>query len=253
MKLALFGYGRMGRAVEEVAKERGHQITAALDVDSNAGGRGITAKSLGGARVAVDFSRADAVLDNVRKAAALGVGVVVGTTGWEGQAKEVEAAVQKAGTGLLVAPNFSIGMLLFSRVVEVAAHIANGLDDYDVHLREAHHRHKTDHPSGTARRLAEILVRVLDRKEGWETILPDGEAVDPRVLQVAVTRSGEILGLHEIVLEGPDDRILLRHEALSRKGLARGAVLAAEWLEGRAGIHTLADLMDDLLSGRAPA
>jgi 4-hydroxy-tetrahydrodipicolinate reductase len=179
--------------------------------------------------------------------------MVVGTTGWEERGKEVEAAVQKAGSGLLVAPNFSIGMLLFSRLVEVAGHIANGLDDYDVHLREAHHRHKTDHPSGTARRLADLLLRVVERKERWETSLPAGQAVDPAVLQVAVTRAGEILGVHEVALEGPDDRILLRHEALSRQGFARGAVLAAEWMEGRTGIFTLADFMDDLLSGRAPA
>jgi len=253
MKLALFGYGRMGHAVEEIAKERGHEITAILDVEANEGGRGITAEALAGARIAVDFSTSRAVADNVRSAAALGVGVVVGTTGWEERSKEVEAIVRSAGTGLLVAPNFSIGMLLFSRLVEVAAHIANGLEDYDVHLRESHHRHKSDHPSGTARRLAEILVRILDRKDGWDIALTDGRPVDPRSLQVGVTRSGEILGLHEIGLEGPDDRILLRHEALSRKGFARGAVMAAEWLEGRTGVHTLTDLMDDLLSGHRPA
>jgi 4-hydroxy-tetrahydrodipicolinate reductase len=253
MKLALFGYGRMGQAVAEMARERGHEITATLDVDTNPGGKGITVEALGGALVAVDFSTADAVVANVKKAAALGVGVVVGTTGWEAHADEVEAAVSKAGTGLLVAPNFSMGMLLFSRLVEVAAHIADGLEDYDVSLREAHHRHKSDHPSGTARRLAEILVRVLERKERWEITLPDGKSVDPNVLQVAVTRAGEILGVHDVSLEGPDDRILLRHEALSRKGFARGAVLAAEWLEGRTGIHTLTDLMDDLLSARRPA
>jgi len=252
MKIALFGYGRMGRAVEAVATERSHVITARLDDVSNADGTGVTDEALSGARMAIDFSTADAVLPNVRAAATLGVDVVVGTTGWESDREAVEAAVREAGTGLLHAPNFSIGMLFFTRLVEAAARMANGLTDYDVHLFEAHHRHKTDHPSGTARRLADVLVQGLERKHAWTLDLEEGSRHDPSSLQVSVVRSGEIPGIHEVAFDGPDDTIQLRHEARSRTGFARGAVLAAEWLEGRPGVHTMDDLMNELLARPAP-
>jgi 4-hydroxy-tetrahydrodipicolinate reductase len=247
MKLALFGYGRMGREVEELARERGHHVTVTLDEFSNPDGKGITEDALAGATVAVDFSTASAVLPNVRRASALGISVVVGTTGWEEDLRSVEAAVREAGTGLLFAPNFSIGMLLFSRIVQGAARLVNPFEELDVHLHEAHHRYKTDHPSGTARRLAEILVRELARKDRWTAELVEGVSIDPGTLQVAVTRAGEIPGIHEVGIEGPDDRILLRHEARSRRGFAQGALLAAQWLDGRSGVFTMDDLVNDLL------
>jgi 4-hydroxy-tetrahydrodipicolinate reductase len=247
MKLALFGYGRMGRAVESVARERGHEVTSMLDDVTNPEGRGISAESVGGATLAVDFSTAEAVLPNVRRATELGMGLVIGTTGWERDREAVEAEVLEADTALIHSPNFSVGMLFFTRLVDVAARMANGLEDYDVHLWEAHHRHKTDHPSGTARRLADTLVQRLERKQSWSLGLQEGEAHPPHTLQVSVTRAGEIPGTHEVGFEGPDDRIQLRHEARNRMGFARGAVLAAEWLEGRRGIFTMSDLMDDLL------
>jgi 4-hydroxy-tetrahydrodipicolinate reductase len=248
MKLALIGSGRMGREVEAVALERGHEITARLDSRNNAGGAGITRDGVAGAGIAIDFSTSHAVPANALAAAALGLGLVIGTTGWEDHLAEVEAAVREAGTGLLHAPNFSIGMLLFMRVVDEAARLVNGLDDFDVHLSEAHHRHKIDHPGGTARRLAETLVARVDRKRGWSTKLQQGHAVDPDLVQISVTRAGDIAGVHTVGLDGPDDRIELRHEARNRRGFARGAVVAAEWLEGRTGIFTL----DDLLEARTP-
>lgn len=243
MKLALLGYGRMGRAVHGVATERGHEVTAILDVAENPGGAGVTKEALAGATVAIDFSAASAVLPNVRRAAALGVGVVVGTTGWEGDRKAVEAVVREAGTGLLAAPNFSVGVLLFTRLVEAAARLVDPLEEFDVHLAEIHHRLKADHPGGTARALAELLVRELDRKTGWTERLPEGP-IDPALLQISVGRVGEAPGTHVVTLDGPHDRIELRHEAKSRTGFAVGAVLAAEWLEGRSGIFTMSDLME---------
>lgn len=251
MKLALFGFGRMGRAVREIAEARGHEVTAALDDTSNPDASGVTDSGLNGARMAIDFSVAEAVEPNVRKAAALGVNVVVGTTGWESSRAEIESIVSRAGTGLLWAPNFSVGMLLFRRIVRVAAKMVDRLDDYDVHLWEAHHRHKTDHPGGTARALADDLVSALRAKTGWSTELSEGWSVDPATLQVSVARVGEVPGVHGVGIDGPDDRIELEHRARSRTGFARGAVLAAEWLEGRAGVYTMDDLMDELL-GASP-
>jgi len=246
MKLALFGYGRMGRAVEEVARQRGHQITSILDEHSNPEGRGISERSLAGADVAIDFSSAGAVLPNVAAAAGLGTAVVVGTTGWEENLSVVERIVRDSGTGLLYAPNFSVGMLTFARLVRRAGELANALDGYDVHLFEAHHRHKVDHPGGTARLLAQILLDTIDRKERWSTDLHEGRPVPPELLQVSVARVGEVAGVHEVGIDGPDDRIVLRHEARGRLGFARGAVLAAEWLAGRSGIFTMEDLMEEL-------
>lgn len=249
MKLAILGYGRMGHAIEAVARERGHEIVAVLDMEGNRHGEGISSSTLKGTEVAIDFSTAEAVLPNVRSCARIGVDVVVGTTGWEADRGEVERTVRGSGTALLHSPNFSVGMLFFVRVVEEAARLANRLEGYDVHLSETHHRHKKDHPGGTARSLAEILVREFDRKNGWSTSLTDGTPVDPAVLQVSVARVGEVPGIHEIGLESADDRILLRHEARGRTGFARGAVLGAEWLRGKAGIHTMEEFMKDLFDG----
>jgi 4-hydroxy-tetrahydrodipicolinate reductase len=248
VKLALFGTGRMGREVEAVALERGHEITARLNRGNNVNGTGITRSSIAGAGIAIDFSTSDAVPANALAATGLGLDLVIGTTGWDDHRAEVEAAVREAGTGLLYAPNFSLGVLLFMRIVDEAARLVNGVEDFDVHLSEAHHRHKIDHPGGTARRLAESLVERVDRKRGWSTKLPQGHAVDPDLVQISVTRAGDIAGTHIVGFDGPDDRIELRHEARSRRGFARGAVLAAEWLEGRTGIFTL----DDLLDARTP-
>lgn len=247
MKLALFGYGRMGRVVEEIAPQRGHEIALILDELSNEDGSGITEEALHGARMAIDFSTAAAVATNICKAAKLGVSVVVGTTGWEEDRDTAYETVREAGTGLLVAPNFSIGMLLFERIVEAAARMVNRVDGYDVHLWEKHHRHKVDHPGGTARRLADLLVDTLAQKTGWTTKLEQGFTVDPRQLQVAVSRVGEVPGMHGVGIEGPDDRIELLHEARNRRGFGRGALVAAEWLEGRSGLFTMADVLEDML------
>ena len=252
MKLALFGYGRMGQAAEAIAVQRGHKVALVLDEFSNRSGSGITEAALDGAQMAVDFSIAAAVHENVRRASELGVSVVVGTTGWDGERDAVEAMAHAAKTGLLWAPNFSVGMLLFMRVVRLAARLANRVEEYDVHLAEAHHRHKTDHPSGTARRLAALVLEELDRKSSWTAELQDGVPFDAEQLQLSVARVGSVPGVHSLGLEGPDDRIELRHEARSRVGFARGAVLAAEWLEGRSGVFTMDDVMEDLLGQALP-
>lgn len=249
MKLALFGYGRMGRVVEEIAPQRGHEVALILDEFSNPDGSGITAEALDGARMAIDFSTAAAVGTNIRRAAQLGVSVVVGTTGWEEDREGAEGIVREAGTGLLVAPNLSVGMLLFTRIVQAAARMVNRVEDYDVHLWEKHHRHKVDHPSGTARRLADLLVETLDQKDGWTTRLEAGYTMDPKQLQVAVSRVGEVPGVHGVGIEGPDDHIELVHEARTRNGFARGALVAAEWLEGRSGVFTMTDVLEDMLGG----
>lgn len=232
----------MGRAVEALALERGHQIVARLERDDDVAG------GLGEADVAVEFTTPDAVVDNVRTAASLGVPIVVGTTGWYARMDEARAAVEDAGTGLVWAPNFSLGVQLFFRLAREAGRLADALEEYDVAVHEAHHRHKLDHPSGTARRLADLLVEAIGRKQRWEEGPFEG-APDPAVLEVTSSRAGEVPGTHVVALDGPDDRVELRHEARGRNGFARGAVLAAEWIRDRTGFHDIDDMLADRFGG----
>jgi 4-hydroxy-tetrahydrodipicolinate reductase len=242
MKVALVGYGRMGRAVEQAAEARGHEVVARIDLDTNSEGRGITAETLNGADVAVEFSVPEAAPANIAALAGCGADTVSGTTGWYDRLEDVRAAVEAAGSGLIYAPNFSLGMQLFFRVVRLAARLSDDLEGYDAYVLEAHHRHKKDHPSGTARRLAEILLAELSAKERWELGAPEGP-IDAEALQVTAVRAGEIPGTHTVGLDGLDDRIELRHEARGRAGFARGALAAAEWIRGRSGIFTLEDML----------
>ena len=240
MKLALVGYGKMGRTVEKLAVERGHEVVA--KIDPVLGTSNIGADTLGGADVAIEFTVPGSAVDNIAALAAAGVNTVVGTTGWQERMDEATAAVTRAGSGMIHATNFSLGVNLFLRLARTAARMVNTLDEYDVHVREAHHRHKVDHPSGTAITLADILIEELARKESWAATLPDG-GPRPQVLYVASERVGEIAGSHFVGLEGPDDRIELRHEARTRAGFARGAVVAAEWIQGKSGVFTLDDML----------
>ncbi len=240
MKIALVGYGRMGRTVEEVALERGHEIVARIDPALES--REVTADSLDDAEVAIEFSVPGAVTRNIGAIAEAGVDAVVGTTGWDAGMEKAVSAVEAGGIGLIHAPNFSLGVHLFLRLARSAGKLVNTLEEYDVHLWEAHHRHKVDHPSGTALRMAELLLEELDRKARWSEAPPDA-APDAHVLYVASHRAGETPGTHVLGLEGPDDRIELRHEAGGRRGFARGALEAAEWIRGQSGVFTLEDML----------
>jgi len=240
VKITLVGYGRMGHAIEAIALERGHEISARVDLDDEPDYEGRTAGD-----VAIEFTHAEAVVENVRRIAAAGMDLVVGTTGWYGRLDEVRATVERAGTGLVYAPNFSVGVHVLFRVAAHLGRLVGRLDEYDVHVQEAHHRHKVDHPSGTARYLAELLVDSIGGKERWAEGPPEG-AADPGTLWVSTIRAGEVPGTHVVAAEGPDDRIELRHEARGRAGFARGAVAAAEWIRGRSGVFTVNDMLADL-------
>jgi 4-hydroxy-tetrahydrodipicolinate reductase len=243
VKLALIGYGRMGHAVEAAAGARRHEIVARLDE-----GDGIDRKSLAGADVAIDFTLPAAVVDNARRVADAGVDLVIGTTGWYDRTEEVRSAVRAAGIGCLWSPNFSLGVQLFFRLAGAAARLADALEEYDVYVHEAHHRHKVDHPSGTALRLAEVLLKSIGRKTSWQEGPPEGQP-DPSVLWITAIRAGEIPGTHEVGLEGPADSIVLRHTARGREGFASGAVAGAEWVKGRKGFFG----MDEMLAERLGA
>lgn len=244
MKLALIGYGRMGHAVEEVAQERGHDVVARLDLDDP-----ITQASLAGAQVAIDFTLPDAVVANAHRVVEAEVSLVIGTTGWYESMDEVRAAFQSAGSGCIWAPNFSLGVQLFLRLAREAGRLADVLEEYDVHIHEAHHRHKVDHPSGTAIHLAEVLLETLGRKTSWREEPAEG-VPDPAVLWVSSARTGEVPGTHEVVLEGPADSVVVRHTARGRDGFARGAVAAAEWVKGKKGFFSIDDMLAERFGPR---
>ena len=248
MNLVLLGDGRMGHAVRTQAEERGHAVVAMLgggalgDMDAEA-----LARKVGRADAVIDFTVAAQVERSVAGCAAAGVPLVIGTTGWSEQAEAVLEPARERDAPVLYGPNFSVGVHVFLRVVQRAAALLDGLDDYDVHLHEEHHRYKVDHPSGTARRLADALIHELDRKRGWNRGPPDGSAADTSMLQVTSVRAGEIPGTHTVAAEGPYDSIELRHTARGRDGFASGAVWGAEWLQGQSGIHTFEDALDAFL------
>jgi 4-hydroxy-tetrahydrodipicolinate reductase len=237
MRIALLGYGKMGREVEAAARAQGHEITAVLDDAA-----GATRGSLEDAEVAVDFTTPDAALGNIQRACALGLDLVVGTTGWYNRLDEAKAAVNRAETGLVWAPNFSLGVHLFVRLAQQAGRLLDALEEYDVAVHETHHRHKVDHPSGTAIRLADVLVDAVGRKGRWEAGPPEGRP-DPDVLWVTSSRVGEVPGTHVVSLEGPDDSVELKHTARGRSGFARGAVAAAAWIRGRKGVYGIEEML----------
>lgn len=245
MRIAVVGPGRMGSEVAAMAREEGHEVVTILGRADE-----ITPATLGDAEVAVEFTLPQAAPTVLPALARAGIDAVSGTTGWSERLPEVRQAVEEAGTGLIHAPNFSIGVAVFRRWLRIAARDLDGLPDYDVALHEVHHTRKLDAPSGTARLLAETMLEETGRWKRW--VLASGEgregAVDPEALRITAERVGWVPGTHEIVLDGPDDQIVLRHQARSRRGFARGALAAAGWIRGRRGVFTLDDMLDDRLT-----
>ena len=237
MKIALVGHGRMGREVERVALTRGHEICAVFDVDAPLE----EGSSLNMASVLIDFSLADAVLGVLKAAARAGIPVVEGTTGWDGAMAEVRSIPNLT---MIHSPNFSIGVYQFMQLARRAGALLGSLG-YDCYVHEFHHRGKADSPSGTARKLASILLDTLPEKQ---RVLEDNcnRRIERDELQISSARVGRIPGIHEVGFDSESDTIVLRHEAHGREGLARGAVLAAEWIVNRTGIFSMDQFMDSL-------
>jgi len=248
VKLALVGYGRMGHEVEACAAPRGHEVLMTLDAASNAGGTGITASTFAEVQAAIDFSRPDAVLDNVDAATRVNVPLIIGTTGWDDRLDEVRSLVRERDGAIVHAANFSVGANLFFRLAEYATRIFDPFDDYDPYVVEHHHRHKVDAPSGTARHLAQRVLDASSRKQVVQEGNPVG-AIDHDALHVASVRAGSAFGEHRVGFDGSADAVQLVHTARGRRGFAHGALLAAEWIVGRTGLFEFADVLDDISGG----
>ena len=220
-KLAIVGYGKMGKLIEQLAPEYDFQVALKLDEFNNAEGAGLIARNFAGIDVAIEFSIPAAVPGNVEGIAALGVPLVVGTTGWLEHIDRVKRAIEVHNTGLVWSPNFSIGVNVFFRLVAEAARLLAAEPGYGAWAWEIHHAAKKDAPSGTLLKLAEEM-----KKAGYA-----------RHIDVGTNRAGTIPGTHEIGFDSGADTITLRHTARSREGFARGALKAAQWIIGKKGFH----------------
>jgi len=248
MKIALIGYGRMGKRIAELASERvaDFDVVAIIDpIAKEATAKEITKENLHGAEVAIDFTTPEVILDNIKKIAKTKTNLVIGTTGWYDQLKKAKKIVDDNNIGMLYASNFSIGIQAFFRIVRAAAKIMNCLDDYDIFASEIHHRNKLDSPSGTALSLGEILLKEIERKDTLVTNRLD-RAPKPKELHLMSLRGGEVPGIHEAYFDSSADMIRLTHTARNRDGFALGALFAAKWIKNKKGLFNAEEWIEDL-------
>jgi len=237
MKIALIGYGKMGKEIEKIAVERGHTIVSIIDMDNVNDFESPQFKS---ADVAIEFSRPDSAYDNYKKCFAANVPVVSGTTGWLEHLNDIKQACEGGKQTFFYASNYSLGVNIFFALNKHLAKIMNKFSDYNVRMEETHHIHKLDAPSGTAITLAEGIIEEIDKKQRWNL---EKEEL-PSDIAIHCIREGEIPGIHEVIYESFSDVISIKHDSKNRKGLALGAVLAAEFTCGKKGFLT----MDNMLS-----
>ena len=248
MKIAIIGYGKMGRMIEQTARARGHEIVSIIDKDNR---QDFDSEAFASADVAIEFTSPTAAYDNYLKAFAKGVKVVSGSTGWmKDHGDDVRRLCAEGGHTLFWASNFSVGVAIFSAVNRYLAKIMNGFPQYSVSMEETHHVHKLDAPSGTAITLAEDIIDNLDRKDKWvkgTLLAPDGSLTGSSKCaddEIAINsiRRGEVPGIHTVAYDSEADSITITHDAHSRKGFALGAVLAAEFTADHSGLLTISDM-----------
>ncbi len=243
MNIALIGHGKMGREIERICSERKNvSITKIFTEQNNLRGMALTAQALKEVDVCIDFSTPASVVNHVEAVVECGKNIVVGTTGWYSELPKVKKLVQKAKTGLVYSPNFSLGMNIFFQMLASAARYFDRYDMYDVAIHETHHNAKADSPSGTALALGEIILQHIRSKK--EMIIETAhKPLKPSDLHITSTRIGNIVGTHRVMFDSPGDTIELTHTAKDRSGFALGALVAAEWLKDRKGVFTMKDVL----------
>ncbi len=242
LKIALIGYGKMGKKIEQIALHKGHSISFKFDIDCPLS-KDIPPDQVD---VFIDFTIPNAVVGNLKTIAHLQKPVVIGTTGWDKNLVDVKKVVEENDLGLIHAPNFSVGINLFFKIIEFSAELFNHFDDYDVFIHELHHRQKLDSPSGTALQLGNIVIDKIRRKSDILRLVSAGK-IEPEQLHISSTRVGSVPGTHTIGYDSEADILELKHTARNRSGFASGAVLAAEWIIDKKGIFTLDDLINNML------
>jgi 4-hydroxy-tetrahydrodipicolinate reductase len=227
MRVLLVGHGKMGRMIESLAPEYGCEVAGVVDPQSPSHGGPIDSDRWRSVDVAIDFTTPDAVQTNVPALAKLGVSIVLGTTGWQQHEAALRRAIEEAGVGIVAAPNFSAGVVLFDAIVARAARLASSQTQLAAWIHEAHHGTKKDAPSGTALQLKRTMEGA-----GWS-----------RPIDVSATRAGYIPGVHTVGFDLPAESITLTHSARDRSAFARGALIAAGWVRGRRGWFTMHDVL----------
>lgn len=255
LRIALSGYGRMGKEVEKAALAAGHRIACRID---NPQDWEQASENLKKSDVVIDFSSPSCVTENISRCYDLHLPVVVGTTGWDSRKQEIEDRCRREGQSLLSDSNFSIGVHLFLATAGFLAALMEQQPQYEAAIEETHHVHKLDKPSGTAISLARKVLSRMDRYDRWEAmdgnapartgsdpVPPQGKSPEaaPGAIPVKSFREGETVGIHNLLFESGADCICLRHQAKSRQGFALGAIRAAEWLIGRKGAFSMADML----------
>ena len=231
MKFALLGYGKMGKAIEQIALERGHEIVCKIDINLAEG-------KLQEADAAINFSIPNAAVDNITSALHQAVPVVCGTTGWLDAFPQVTQPAMENNTAFLYASNFSVGVNLFFKLNKILAQIMHPQKEYSVSMQETHHIHKLDAPSGTAISLAEGIIENSDLKQ-WKMNEGTKDSIT-----IQSYRKGEVPGIHNVKYESLIDEITIEHKAYNRIGFAQGAVIAAEWIVGKKGIFKMEDVLN---------
>lgn len=237
----------MGKTIAGLAEEQGMEVVSTIDpTEEKAGFKEISKESVENAEVCIDFSQPNALIENVKKLAALKKNIVVGTTGWHQDLEKVRETVEKEGIGLIYAGNFSLGVNAFYRMLEKASAIMNNFPEYDVFCYEMHHRGKKDSPSGTAKNIEKILLKNLDRKkQAVEEKL--GRQIKEEEMHFASVRGGNVPGTHSISFDSKADTIELKHTARNREGFALGSLKAASWIRGKRGLFSIDDLMKEII------
>jgi 4-hydroxy-tetrahydrodipicolinate reductase len=239
MKIALIGYGNMGKEIKRlIENNQNYQLVSISYEDRNTA---LDIQGISQADVAIDFSSAEVVVDTVSKISHLGVPLVIGTTGWYDKLVPVKDIVEKNNMGLVYGQNFSIGANIFFKILEFGSQLASTFDLYDVYGLEVHHSQKKDSPSGTARKISSIILENFPAKQ-----VPQYEKIDRKIkkneFHLASIRAGRNPGFHEVVFDSAADSLTLSHQAHNRSGFAQGALLAAKFILGKKGIYTFDDV-----------
>lgn len=231
MKIALVGYGKMGKIIDEIATQRNHEIVAKLNESPNS-------ENLNNADVVIEFSNPEVAFNNIKTCLENKIPVICGTTGWLDQKSEIEKIAAENKTSFLYGSNFSLGVNLFFALNEKLADLMKNFPDYNIQLEEIHHIHKKDAPSGTAISLAEGIIKNDNRFEGWKL-----DETRDKELGIFAIREDEVPGTHSVFYRSEVDEIEIKHTAYSRNGFALGAVIAAEWIQGKTGNFSMKDVL----------
>ncbi|QXV66497.1 4-hydroxy-tetrahydrodipicolinate reductase [Mucilaginibacter sp. 21P] len=246
MKIALLGYGKMGKMIEQIALSRRHEIVLKIDKDNI---NELTAENLQKADVAIEFSTPSTVLNNIELCFSAGVPIVVGTTGWHNEMEKIKEQCEFNKASLIYGTNFSVGVNIFFHVNKMLARIMNNYPYYEVQVEEIHHTQKLDSPSGTAITIAEGIIDNLESKQNWKNVLvgddhPNTEVTPANEVLIESLRIESVPGTHTVIYDSEVDTIEFKHTAHNRNGFALGAVLAAEWIQDKKGFHSIEEMFD---------